>query len=108
VRLTLDALERHARPGVRTGELDRVAAGVFAAHGARSAPSLVYGFPGTVLISVNVRGRSRRVRGSVFFWAASGAVDANRQAININESAEFIVGPSHHHAKAARRPAHDG
>ena len=53
VRLTLDALERHARPGVTTGELDRIAAGVFAAHGARSAPSLVYGFPGTVLISVN-------------------------------------------------------
>jgi methionyl aminopeptidase len=53
VRLTLDALERHARPGVSTGELDRVAAAVFAAHGARSAPSLVYGFPGTVLISVN-------------------------------------------------------
>ncbi len=30
-----------------------MAAGVFAAHGARSAPALVYGFPGTVLISVN-------------------------------------------------------
>ena len=27
--------------------------GVFAAHGARSAPAMVYGFPGTVLISVN-------------------------------------------------------
>jgi methionyl aminopeptidase len=53
VRLTLDALEQHARPGVTTGELDRVAARVFAAHAARSAPSLVYGFPGTVLISVN-------------------------------------------------------
>ena len=53
MRLTLDALERHARPGVSTGELDRVAAGVFGAHEARSAPSLVYGFPGTVLISVN-------------------------------------------------------
>jgi methionyl aminopeptidase len=53
VRLTLDALERHARPGVSTGELDRIAAAVFAAHGARSAPSLVYGFPGTVLISIN-------------------------------------------------------
>jgi methionyl aminopeptidase len=51
--LTLDALERQARPGVSTGELDRVAAAVFAAHGARSAPSLVYGFPGTVLISIN-------------------------------------------------------
>ena len=53
VRLTLDALEQHAREGTTTGELDRIAAAVFAAHGARSAPSLEYGFPGTVLISVN-------------------------------------------------------
>ncbi|MBZ5559794.1 MAG: type I methionyl aminopeptidase, partial [Acidobacteriia bacterium] len=30
-----------------------LAAQVFAAHRARSAPALVYGFPGTVLISVN-------------------------------------------------------
>jgi len=52
-RLTLDALEAHVRAGVTTGELDAVAAEVFAAHGARSAPKLVYGFPGTVLISVN-------------------------------------------------------
>jgi methionyl aminopeptidase len=53
VRLTLDALERHAHPGITTGELDRVAARIFATHRAHSAPSLVYGFPGTVLISVN-------------------------------------------------------
>src|SRR5215212_2725914 len=53
VRVTLDALEQQARPGITTGELDKVAGRVFAAHGARSAPSLVYGFPGTVLISVN-------------------------------------------------------
>ena len=52
-RLTLDALEAHVRPGVSTAELDDVAAGVFAAHGARSAPAIVYGFPGTVLISIN-------------------------------------------------------
>ena len=52
-RLTLDALEAHVRPGVTTAELDDVAAGVFAVHGARSAPAMVYGFPGTVLISVN-------------------------------------------------------
>ncbi len=71
VRLTLDALERHARPGVRTDELDRVAARVFARHGARSAPALVYGFPGTVLISVNdevvhgVPGSRRLARGDV-------------------------------------------
>jgi methionyl aminopeptidase len=52
-RLTLDALEAGVRPGVSTAELDAVAARVFAAHGARSAPAMVYGFPGTVLISVN-------------------------------------------------------
>jgi methionyl aminopeptidase len=51
--LTLDALEARVRPGVTTRELDAVAAQVFAANGARSAPALVYGFPGTVLISVN-------------------------------------------------------
>src|SRR5690348_18396551 len=53
VRLTLEALAAAVRPGVTTADLDAVAARVFAAHGARSAPALVYGFPGTVLISVN-------------------------------------------------------
>jgi methionyl aminopeptidase len=53
VRLVLDALERRARPGVTTAELDRLAAALFAEHGARSAPAEVYGFPGTVLLSVN-------------------------------------------------------
>src|SRR5262245_21780950 len=52
-RVTLDVLARQIRAGVTTGELDAAAAQVFAAHGARSAPALVYGFPGTVLISVN-------------------------------------------------------
>ena len=52
-RLTLDALAQRVRPGVTTAELDAVAAGVFAAQGARSAPRLEYGFPRTVLISVN-------------------------------------------------------
>jgi methionyl aminopeptidase len=52
-RLTLDALEAHVRPGVTTAELDAVAAALFTRHGARSAPALVYKFPGTVLISIN-------------------------------------------------------
>ena len=52
-RLTLDALEKHVRAGVTTAQLDDVAAAVFEEHGARSAPALVYGFPGTVLISIN-------------------------------------------------------
>ena len=53
VRLALDAMERRVRAGVTTAELDRVAAEVFREHGARSAPALVYGFPGTALLSVN-------------------------------------------------------
>jgi len=52
-RLTLDALEKHVRAGVSTASLDNVAARVFAVNGARSAPAVVYGFPGTVLISIN-------------------------------------------------------
>jgi methionyl aminopeptidase len=70
-RVTLDALEGRVRAGVTTGELDAVAAAIFATHGARSAPALEYGFPGTVLISVNdevvhgVPGARRLQRGDV-------------------------------------------
>jgi methionyl aminopeptidase len=52
-RLTLDALTQQVRPGVTTGELDDTAARLFAVHDARSAPAFTYGFPRTVLISVN-------------------------------------------------------
>jgi methionyl aminopeptidase len=52
-RLTLDTLTKQVRPGVTTGELDDTAARIFATHGARSAPAFTYGFPRTVLISVN-------------------------------------------------------
>jgi len=52
-RETLDALEAHVRAGITTRELDAVASAIFKKRGARSAPALVYGFPGTVLISVN-------------------------------------------------------
>ena len=71
VRLTLDALARETRPGITTGALDRIAAGLVRAHGARSAPAETYGFPGTVLISVNdevvhgVPGGRRIARGDV-------------------------------------------
>jgi methionyl aminopeptidase len=52
-RLTLDTLANQVQPGVTTGELDETAARLFAAHHARSAPAFTYGFPRTVLISVN-------------------------------------------------------
>jgi methionyl aminopeptidase len=52
-RETLDALEKRVRVGVTTADLDAIAAALFAKRGARSAPALVYDFPGHVLISVN-------------------------------------------------------
>jgi methionyl aminopeptidase len=53
VGLVLHELAQHVKPGVTTGELDRFGAQLLAERGARSAPSLVYGFPGSVCISVN-------------------------------------------------------
>ena len=47
------AMRAHARPGISTLELDKIGAQIFARAGARSGPSLDYGFPGTNCISVN-------------------------------------------------------
>ena len=116
VRLTLDLLERALRPGITTGELDRMAAAFIARHGARSAPAMTYGFPGTVLISVNdeivhgVPGPRRITRGDVVSLdvtlemdgyiadaartvAVDGAGDAARRLIACAEAA-FAAGLS--------------
>ena len=53
VRDTLAAMRAAVAPGVSTAELDEVAAKVMAEAGARSAPRLVYDFPGQTCISVN-------------------------------------------------------
>jgi methionyl aminopeptidase len=50
---TLRELARRVRPGVTTGELDRLADEIFERHGARSGPRLDYDFPGTICISVD-------------------------------------------------------
>src|SRR5918992_2220751 len=50
---TLQAMAAAARPGIRTDELDEIAARTFRRHGARSAPQLTYDFPATTCISVN-------------------------------------------------------
>jgi methionyl aminopeptidase len=52
-RQTLALLTREVRPGVTTGTLDEMARQVLQSKRARSAPAVVYGFPGTVLISIN-------------------------------------------------------
>jgi methionyl aminopeptidase len=53
VRLMLEAMKGEVRPGITTAELDEVGAGVMRQHGAQSAPTLVYGFPGVNCISLN-------------------------------------------------------
>jgi methionyl aminopeptidase len=53
VRQVLDRCAAAVRPGITTGELDRIGASVLAANGAESSPPKVYGFPGALCISVN-------------------------------------------------------
>jgi methionyl aminopeptidase len=69
--LTLSAMREHVAPGVSTAELDDIAACLLHAEGARSAPRLVYDFPGTTCISVNdeivhgIPGSRRLVAGDI-------------------------------------------
>jgi methionyl aminopeptidase len=69
--MVLDALAAAVHHGVTTGELDAIAADVLRRHDARSAPAMVYGFPGTILISVNdeivhgIPGRRKLQRGDL-------------------------------------------
>ena len=53
VRRVLEAMKRAVRPGLTTAELDRIGARVIEDNGARSAPAMVYGFPGANCISLN-------------------------------------------------------
>lgn len=48
-----DEMGDHVAPGITTAELDRIGRKVLDKYGARSAPQLAYGFPGTTCISVN-------------------------------------------------------
>jgi methionyl aminopeptidase len=53
VRAAFDAMKAAARAGISTAELDAIGLRVLAAHGARSAPQLMYDFPGATCISIN-------------------------------------------------------
>lgn len=52
-RAVLEAMKAAVRPGISTRELDEIGAETMRRLGARSAPKLVYGFPGHSCISVN-------------------------------------------------------
>jgi methionyl aminopeptidase len=53
VRQALDKTAEAVRPGITTGELNEIGAGVLNHNGAESAPPKVYGFPTALCISVN-------------------------------------------------------
>ena len=53
VAATLARVRGEVRAGITTADLDDIALETLTAHGARSAPQLDYGFPGTICISVN-------------------------------------------------------
>src|SRR5512144_1034600 len=53
VALALKEMKENVRPGVTTAELDAVGAAVLNQYDARSAPQLVYNFPGATCISIN-------------------------------------------------------
>lgn len=53
VRLALEAMAAAVRAGISTAELEKIGGKVMRENGAQSAPRMVYGFPGDVLISLN-------------------------------------------------------
>lgn len=53
VRQILEAMQQAVRPGISTIEVDEIGADTMRRNGGRSAPALVYGFPGANCISVN-------------------------------------------------------
>ncbi len=53
VRMVLEAMKAEVRPGITTRKLDEIGAQVMQENGARSAPSMVYKFPGASCISLN-------------------------------------------------------
>jgi methionyl aminopeptidase len=53
VAAAIRAMRRGVRPGMTTNDLDAIGRQVLEEYGARSAPQLVYGFPGVCCLSVN-------------------------------------------------------
>lgn len=53
VALTLKEMRNYVKIGMSTKQLDDYGAGLLSSFGAKSAPHLTYGFPGSVCISVN-------------------------------------------------------
>ena len=103
-----DAMGAAVAPGVTTAELDAIGRDVLARHGARSAPQLAYGFPGTTCISVNdalahgIPSEQVLAEGDLVnidvsaeldgYWADTGA-SYPVGAVNVNGDLPVILGP---------------
>ena len=98
---TLDAMAAALAEGITTAELDAIAARVLHEHQARSAPAIVYGFPGTVLISVNdeivhgIPGRRRLRRGDL----VSLDVTVEKDGFVADAARSFVIGEGHSSAR---------
>ncbi len=53
VGMTLKAMQEAVEPGMTTGDLDRLGEKLLREHGARSAPQVMYNYPGFTCISIN-------------------------------------------------------
>lgn len=80
VRVTIDEMAAALKPGMTTAELDAVGAATLASFGARSAPQLMYQFPGVTCISINEE-VAHGIPGSRVIEAGD--------VVNIDVSAEF-------------------
>jgi len=76
----LQAMGKALEPGMTTRELDEIGSKYLEFHGARSAPRLVYNFPGTTCISVNEEA-AHGIPGSKILMASD--------LVNIDVSAEL-------------------
>src|SRR3954447_12263761 len=103
----LRAARRLVRPGVTTRALDDAVGVVFRRHGARSGPTLDYGFPGHACISVGseaVHGipGSRRVRSGELVKLD---VTAELGGFYADACVTVVAGPAHSQPARGRRLA---
>lgn len=119
-----DAMIAAVVPGMTTGDLDAVGRHVLRAHGARSAPRVAYGFPGSTCISINheaahgVPSQLRRLRDGDLvnidvsavldgYWADTGSSvavgDAMPDAIRLLDATRAAQADGMQAARAGRR-----
>ncbi len=80
VALTIEEMKKNIVPGITTAALDKIGEEVLSDHGARSAPKLVYNFPGATCISINE---------NIAHGIPGNQIIENGDLVNIDVSAEL-------------------